>query len=273
LGRVVYGFLAMGWRGSAIHWHRYKTAYLLLAGLATPLVVSVHTVVSLDFTAGIIPGWHSTIFPPYFVAGAIYSGFAMVMTLAIPLRKVYHLEDFITMRHLENMAKVLLATGLLVAYGYLMEAFMAWYGDSPYEKFVQLQNRPLGPYAHTYWMMMTCNVFVPQLFLWFPRVRSNPLALWLISIVVNIGMWLERYVIVVTSLHRDFLPSSWGMYHGTVWDYATFYGTLGLFLSLILLFIRFLPVISITEMRELVYETQHEQERRAAPPTSLEASP
>jgi molybdopterin-containing oxidoreductase family membrane subunit len=261
--QYIYGFLAMGWRGSARHWHRYRTAYVLLAGLATPLVVSVHSVVSLDFTVAILPGWHSTIFPPYFVAGAIFSGFAMVITLAIPLRAAFGLHDFITARHLDNMAKVMLATGLIVAYGYLMEAFMAWYGESPYEKFVLLRNRPMGPYAHTYAMMMTCNVVVPQL-LWSARVRLSVPLLWLISIVVNIGMWLERYVIVVTSLHRDFLPSSWGMYHGTIWDYATFYGTLGLFLALVFLFIRFLPVISITEMRELVYETQHERDRRTA---------
>ena len=229
--QYIYGFLAMGWRGSARHWHRYRTAYLLLAGLATPLVVSVHSVVALDFTVAILPGWHSTIFPPYFVAGAIFSGFAMVVTIAVPLRAAFGLHDFITMRHLENMAKVLLATGLIVAYGYLMEAFMAWYSHNPYEKFVQLKNRPFGPYAHTYWMMLTCNVFIPQL-LWFRSVRTSVLGLWVLSIFVNIGMWLERYVIVVTSLHRDFLPSSWGMYHGTFWDYATYYGTLGLFLSL-----------------------------------------
>jgi Ni/Fe-hydrogenase subunit HybB-like protein len=255
--QYIYGFMAMGWRGSARHWHRYKTAYLLLAGLATPLVVSVHTIVAFDFTIAILPGWHSTIFPPYFVAGAIFSGFAMVITLAIPMRAFFGLGDFITARHLDNMAKVMLATGMIVAYGYLMEAFMAWYSNSPYEKFVLLKNRPTGPYAHTYWMMMTCNVFIPQL-LWSSRVRHSVRLLWVISIVVNIGMWLERYVIVVTSLHRDFLPSSWSMYHGTIWDYATFYGTLGLFLSLIFLFIRFLPVISITEMRELVYESQHQ---------------
>jgi molybdopterin-containing oxidoreductase family membrane subunit len=261
----------MGWRGSARHWHRYRTAYLLLAGLATPLVVSVHSIVALDFTVAILPGWHSTIFPPYFVAGAIFSGFAMVMTLAIPLRGAFDLRDFITARHLDNMAKVMLATGLIVAYGYLMEAFMAWYGQNPYEKFITLQNRPLGPYAHTYWIMITCNVIIPQL-LWFRWVRASAAGLWAISIVVNIGMWLERYVIVVTSLHRDFLPASWGMYHGTFWDYATFYGTLGLFLSLLFLFIRFLPVISITEMRELVHETRQEQERRAEPRTSGEAA-
>jgi molybdopterin-containing oxidoreductase family membrane subunit len=260
--QYIYGFLAMGWRGSARHWERYRMAYLLLAGLATPLVVSVHTVVSFDFTIAIVPGWHSTIFPPYFVAGAIFSGFAMVITLAIPLRAAFGLQDFITARHLNNMAKVMLATGMIVAYGYMMEAFMAWYGHNPYERFVQLQNRPLGPYWHTYWMLIGCNVITPQ-FLWIPWFRTNVLALWLIAIVVNIGMWLERYVIVVTSLHRDFLPSSWGMYHGTVWDYATFYGTLGLFLALFFLFIRFLPVISIAEMRELVHEEQQEQDRQA----------
>ena len=212
--RLIYGVLAMGWRGSA-HWHRYQTAYLLLAGLATPLVVSVHSVVSLDFAVGIVPGWHSTIFPPYFVAGAIFSGFAMVLTLAIPLRSAFGLQDFITARHLDNMAKVMLATGLIVAYGYLMEAFIAWYGQNPFEHYTTLQNRPFGPYAHTYWIMMTCNVLVPQL-LWFPWVRSQVVLLWILSILVNVGMWLERYVIVVTSLSRDFVPSAWGMYHGTL---------------------------------------------------------
>jgi Ni/Fe-hydrogenase subunit HybB-like protein len=262
LGRVVYGFLAMGWRGSAIHWHRYKTAYLLLAGLATPLVVSVHTVVSLDFTAGIVPGWHSTIFPPYFVAGAIYSGFAMVMTLAIPLRTVYHLEDFITMRHLENMAKVLLATGLLVTYGYLMETFFAWYSASKYEQFM-MNNRMFGPYWHTYALLILCNCLTVQVF-WIPWARTNVPMLFLVSIIVNIGMWLERYVIVITSLHRDFIPAAWNMYHGTFWDYATLYGSFGLFFSLLFLFVRFLPVISITEMRELVLETHEREEREDA---------
>jgi molybdopterin-containing oxidoreductase family membrane subunit len=260
LGRVIYGFLAMGWRGSAIHWHRYKTAYLLLAGLATPLVVSVHTVVSLDFTAGIIPGWHSTIFPPYFVAGAIYSGFAMVMSLAIPLRKFYHLEDFITMRHLENMAKVLLATGLLVTYGYATEVFFAWYSANTYEGFM-IKNRMTGPYWHTYWLLILCNCLTVQLF-WARPVRRNVPMLFLVSIVINIGMWLERYVIVITSLHRDFIPAAWNMYHGTFWDYATYYGSFGLFFSLMFLFIRFLPVISIAEMRELVLETQERAERQ-----------
>ncbi len=250
LARVVYGVLAMGWRGSAAHWHRHETASLLLAGLATPLVVSVHSVVSLDFASGIIPGWHSTIFPPYFVAGAVYGGFAMVMTLAIPLRVIYGLQDFITMRHLDNMAKIILATGLIVAYGYMVEAFMAWYSGSPYEEYMIL-NRMRGPYASFFWALMLCNVLTPQV-LWFARVRSNIAALFVVANIVSIGMWLERYVIVVTSLHRDFLPSSWGMYAGTRWDYATFVGSIGLFFALLFLFIRFLPVISIFEMRTML---------------------
>jgi molybdopterin-containing oxidoreductase family membrane subunit len=250
----IFGILAMGWRGSARHWHRYETAYLLLAGLATPLVVSVHTVVSFDFAISIVPGWHTTIFPPYFVAGAIYSGFAMVMTLAIPIRKVYGLEDFITMRHLQNMGKVMLATGLIVAYGYAMETFIAWYSGNPTEQYMIL-NRMHGPYAPMYWALILCNIAIPQL-LWIPRVRGSVLALWLISLVVNVGMWLERFVIVAVSLHRDFLPSSWGMYYPTFWDYATFLGTIGLFLTLLLLFIRFLPVISIFEMRALVQKVE-----------------
>ncbi len=252
--RITYGMLAMGWRGSAMHWHRYEVAYLLLAGLATPLVVSVHTVVSFDFAIAILPGWHSTIFPPYFVAGAIYSGFAMVLTLAIPLRAVYHLEDFITMRHLENMAKVMLATGLIVAYGYLMELFMAWYSGNVYEGFTAW-NRIVGPYGPAYWALILCNVVLPQA-LWFKRVRTNVPALFALALVVNLGMWLERFVIVITSLHRDFLPSSWGMYSPTFWDWAVFTGTIGLFVALVFLFIRFLPMISIFEMRELVSETQ-----------------
>ncbi|MBV8677799.1 MAG: polysulfide reductase NrfD, partial [Planctomycetaceae bacterium] len=260
LARVIYGALAMGWRGSAIHWHRYRTAYLLLAGLATPLVVSVHSVVSLDFTGGIIPGWHSTIFPPYFVAGAIYSGFAMVMTLAIPLRKAYGLEDFITMRHLENMAKMLLATGMIVTYGYVMETFMAWYSSSEYEWFM-IKNRMFGPYGHTYLMLILFNCTAVQL-LWIGPLRRNVPFLFVLSIVINIGMWLERYVIVITSLHRDFIPAAWDMYNGTFWDYATYYGSIGLFFFLMFLFIRFLPVISIAEMRELVAETRERAEAR-----------
>jgi Ni/Fe-hydrogenase subunit HybB-like protein len=248
--RRVYGILAMGWRGSARHWRRYEMAYLLLAGLATPLVVSVHSVVSFDFTIAILPGWHSTIFPPYFVAGAIFSGFAMVMTLAIPLRAIYGLEDFITMRHLDNMAKVLLATGLIVAYGYFMETLMAWYSGSQFEQFVIL-NRMLGPYKSVFIGVMICNVLAPQA-AWFPRVRSSVPALFIIAMFVNVGMWLERYMIIIVSLHRDFLPSSWGMFSGTIWDYATLFGSIGLFLALLFLFIRFLPVISIFELRQLV---------------------
>jgi Ni/Fe-hydrogenase subunit HybB-like protein len=254
VAQITYGMLAMGWRGSAMHWHRYDMAYLLLAGIATPLVVSVHTVVSFDFAIGIIPGWHSTIFPPYFVAGAIYGGFAMVLTIAIPLRAIYKLEDFVTLRHLQNMAKILLATGLIVGYGYMIEIFMAWYSGSPYEKFA-IWNRMTGPYWPVFWSLMLCNIVTPQL-LWFKRVRSSPLFLWIIAVIVNVGMWLERFVIVVTSLHRDFLPSSWGMYYPTKFDWATYVGTLGFFVALFLLFIRFLPMISIFEMRTLVPEAE-----------------
>ncbi len=257
VAQVVYGILAMGWRGSAIHWRRYETAYLLLAGLATPLVVSVHTIVSFDFAVGVIPGWHSTIFPPYFVAGAIYSGFAMVLTLAIPLRAAYGLQDLITMRHLDNMAKILLTTGLIVAYGYLMEIFFAWYSANEFEQYM-MANRMTGPYAPAYWALIACNALTPQL-LWFPKIRANAAVLFVIALIVNVGMWLERYIIVVTSLHRDFLPSSWDMYAGTVWDWATFIGTIGLFLALLFLFIRVLPMISIFEMRELVHTEESEE--------------
>jgi Ni/Fe-hydrogenase subunit HybB-like protein len=248
--QVVYGVLAMGWRGSAVHWARYETASLLLAGLATPLVVSVHSVVSFDFAASVIPGWHTTIFPPYFVAGAIYSGFAMVMTLSIPIRAFYKLEDFITMRHLENMAKIMLATGLIVAYGYMMEIFMAFYSGNPYDQYMIL-NRMTGPYGGVYWLLILCNIALPQA-LWSSRVRSSVPALFAISLIVNLGMWLERFIIVVTSLHRDYLPSSWGMYYPTRWDWATYVGSIGLFLTLLFLFVRFLPMISIFEMRGLV---------------------
>jgi Ni/Fe-hydrogenase subunit HybB-like protein len=253
-GRVIYGMLAMGWRGSARHWHRYDTAYLLLAGLATPLVVSVHTVVSFDFAIGIVPGWHTTIFPPYFVAGAIYSGFAMVLTLAIPIRAVYNLEDFITMRHLQNMAKVMLVTGLIVAYGYGTEAFISWYSGDKYEGFVPM-NRMFGPYAFYYWLLITCNVIIPQA-LWFKRVRTSVPLLFIISLIVNVGMWLERFVIIVLSLSRDFLTSSWGRFAPTFWDWSTLFGTIGLFVSLLFLFLRFLPMISIFEIRTLLPEAK-----------------
>ncbi|MEQ1909649.1 MAG: NrfD/PsrC family molybdoenzyme membrane anchor subunit [Vicinamibacterales bacterium] len=250
----VFGIMSLGWRGSARHWHRYETAYLLLAGLSTPLVVSVHSVVSFDFAVSIVPGWHTTIFPPYFVAGAIYSGFAMVLTLAIPMRALYGLEDFITMRHLQNMAKVMLLTGLIVAYGYGVEAFMAWYGGNYYEGFMMM-NRLTGPYRYEYWLLIFCNVIFPQL-LWFKKVRTNVPMLFIMSIVVNVGMWLERFVIIVLSLHRDFLPSSWGMFRPTFWDWSTYFGTVGLFLTLFFLFVRFLPVISIFEMRTIVPEAK-----------------
>jgi len=253
IGRVVYGILAMGWRGSALHWHRYETAYLLLAGLATPLVVSVHTVVSFDFAISIVPGWHATIFPPYFVAGAIFSGFAMVLTLAIPIRVIYKLEGFITDWHLDNMAKVMLCAGLIVAYGYGMEAFFAFYSGNEFEQFMML-NRVAGDYWPAYWALIACNVLTPQL-LWISRMRKSVPVLFVISLIVNVGMWLERFVIVM-SLNRDYLPSSWGNYSPTVWDWATMLGSLGLFFTLLLLFIRFLPVISIFEMRTLLPEAQ-----------------
>ena len=258
LPRTIYGFLAMGWRGSAMHWHRYEMAYLLLAGLATPLVISVHTVVSFDFTVAIVPGWHSTIFPPYFVAGAIYSGFAMVLTLAIPLRKFYGLEDFVTVRHLDNMAKILMATGLIVAYGYMMETFMAFYSGNTYDRYM-IMNRMTGPYAPVYWTLILCNIVIPLGTLWSSKIRRNAAALFVISLIVQTGMWLERFVIVVTSLHRDFMPSAWGMYYPTVWDWATFFGSIGLFFTLFLLFIRYLPMISIFEMRGLAHELKEKE--------------
>jgi molybdopterin-containing oxidoreductase family membrane subunit len=251
--RVVFGAAAMGWRGSALHWQRYQSAYLLLAALAAPLVISVHSVVGMDFASSIVPGWHSTIFPPYFVAGAIFSGFAMVLTLAIPLRAAFKLEDFITTKHLDNCAKLMLVTGMIVAYGYSSEFFFGWYSGSNAEEFMTL-NRALGPYAWSYALLIFCNIIVPQL-LWFTRIRRSIVPLFIISLIVNIGMWLERFVIVVTSLHRDFMPSAWAMYTPTVWDIATLLGTIGLFLTLFLLFCRFLPVISIFEMRELVHDT------------------
>jgi molybdopterin-containing oxidoreductase family membrane subunit len=250
----IYGLLAMGWRGSARHWSRYETAYLLLAGLATPLVLSVHTVVSFDFTVGIVSGWHTTIFPPYFVAGAIYSGFAMVLVLAIPIRKFYGVGDFITERHLENSGKVMLATGLIVAYGYAMEAFMNWYSGNPNETYT-LWNRLHGPYAPLYYALLFCNIGLPQL-LWIRKIRTSPGWLFLVSLDVLVGMWLERFIIVVVSLHRDFLTSSWGMYSPTRWDWSIYIGTLGFFAACIFLFIRILPMISIFEMRTLLPEAE-----------------
>jgi molybdopterin-containing oxidoreductase family membrane subunit len=266
--RFMYGVFALGWRGSARHWHRYHTAYLLLAGLATPLVASVHTIVSFDFAVSVVPGWHTTVFPPYFVAGAIFSGFAMVMTLTIPIRRFYNLEDFVTMRHLDNMAKVILATGLIVAYGYLMEAFAAWYSANRFEEYMYV-NRIFGPYGWAFGMLILCNILIPQLF-WFRRIRRNIPALWIISIVVNVGMWLERFIIVVTPLSRDYIPAAWDMYYPTFWDWATYIGTLGLFFTLLFLFIRVLPLISIFEMRELVSEKEG---AAASEPDSHESGP
>jgi Ni/Fe-hydrogenase subunit HybB-like protein len=254
---IIYGMLSMGWRGSAKHWHRYQAAYMLLAGLATPLVLSVHTVVSFDFAIAIVPGWHTTIFPPYFVAGAIYSGFAMVLTIAIPLRKYYQLEDFITMRHLENMAKVMLATGLIVAYGYFFEFFMSLYSGQKFDVFLVSQ-RLHGPYNYYYFALILCNILTPQL-LWIQKVRTSVAALFIMSLVINTGMWLERFVIVVISLARDFVPSAWGRYSPTFWDWAVFTGTLGFFTMMLFLFVRALPAISIAEMRELVAHTSEEQ--------------
>lgn len=252
--KVIFGMLSMGWRGSAKHWARYETIYNLLAGLAAPLVVSVHTIVSFDFAVSVIPGWHTTIFPPYFVAGAIFSGFAMVLTLLLPVRYLFNLHDFVTMRHIENMAKVMLVTGLMVFYGYNVEAFMGWYSHNEYEGFM-IYNRMTGPYAWSYWLLMFCNGVVPQV-LWIKKIRQNVYILWFITLIVNVGMWLERFVIVVTSLHRDFVPSSWGNYAPTIWEVMLFVGTIGFFLFMMILFVRALPMIPIFEMKTLLPESK-----------------
>jgi molybdopterin-containing oxidoreductase family membrane subunit len=246
-----YGLLSMGWRGSVRHWARYETSSLLLAGLATPLVLSVHSVISFDFAVAVLPGWHTTIFPPYFVAGAIYSGFAMVLTLAIPLRKFYHLEQIVTLRHIDNMGKIMLATGFIVAYGYAMEAFMAWYSADHWEAFT-FWNRAFGPMGWSYWVLLCCNLFIPLTTLWSRKLRTSIPYMFVLSLVVNTGMWFERFVIIVTSLTRDFLPSSWGTYYPTKWDYMTYGGTLLLFLCLFLLFVRFLPMIPMSEVRTML---------------------
>jgi Ni/Fe-hydrogenase subunit HybB-like protein len=246
----IYGFFALGWRGSAVQWERHQTAYLIMAGLATPLVLSVHSVVSFDFATTLLPGWHSTIFPPYFVAGAIYSGFAMVLNIILPIRKLYRLENLITERHLNNMGLVLLATCWMVAYGYIMEAFTAWYSGDVFERYM-MYNRAFGPYGWIFWALIFLNVLVPQA-LWSRKVRMRPLLLFAVAAAVNLGMWVERFVIVITSLHRDFAPSSWGMFIPTRWDWATLAGTIGLFFALMFLFIRFVPLMSISELRELI---------------------
>jgi len=250
--QIVYGLGALGWRGEARQWRRFDTAYLLMAGLATPLVISVHSVVSLDFAIGNTPGWHSTIFPPYFVAGALFSGFAMALTISIPLRAVFGLKDFITARHLDNIAKLMLVCGLLVAYSYLVEIFMAFYSGDEFDQAMVL-NRMRGPYAPLYWTAIACNVVLPQA-LWLKRVRLSVPVLFALSLAVNVGMWLERFVIIVVSLHRDFVPSSWGMFYPTFWDWAILVGSLGTFGWLFLMFVRFLPAISIAEMRKLTLE-------------------
>jgi molybdopterin-containing oxidoreductase family membrane subunit len=252
LAKTLYGIFAVGWRGSNRHWQHYEKAYLLLAALATPLVLSVHTIVSFDFAVSQLPGWHTTVFPPYFVAGAIFSGFAMVLTLMIPLRTLFKWEHLITVRHLENMAKVILLTGSLVGYAYALEFFIAWYGGNQYEAFAFV-NRAFGPYYWAYWSMIFCNVITPQFF-WFKALRTNTTVLFIASIFVNIGMWFERFVITVTSLHRDFMPSSWDYYSPTFWDVSTFLGSFGLFLTLFMLFIRFLPAIAIAEVKTVMPE-------------------
>ena len=255
LAKYAYGLLSLGWRGSTRHWIRYESASLLLAGLSTPLVLSVHTVISFDFAVASLAGWHTTIFPPYFVAGAVYSGFAMVLTLAIPIRKFYHMEDFVTLRHLDNMAKVMLATGSIVAYGYAMEVFMSWFSASHWE-FFMMWNRMFGPMGWAYWILILTNIAIPLTTLWSRKLRVNVVFLFVLSLIVNTGMWFERFVIVVTSLYRDYLPSSWGTYRATKWDYMIYVGTMGLFTVLFFGFVRFLPMIPMSEIRMMLPQTK-----------------
>jgi len=250
--KFIFGFFSLGWRGGNRQWRHYEVAYLILAGISTPLVLSVHSVVSTDFAISIIPGWHTTIFPPYFVAGAIFSGFAMVVTLAIIVRKIFALENIITIDHLEKMTKIMLLTGMMVGYAYSMEFFIAWYSGNIYEQFV-FTNRALGNYAWAYWIMISCNVLVPQIF-WFKKLRSSIPVMFIASILINVGMWFERFVIVVSSLSRDFLPANWDYYSPTIWDISTFIGSFGLFFTLFLLFIKFLPIISMAEVKGVLPE-------------------
>jgi molybdopterin-containing oxidoreductase family membrane subunit len=245
--KTFYGVLAMGWRNGNRQWSNFEMAYLLLAGLSTPLVLSVHTIVSFDFAVSNVPGWHTTIFPPYFVAGAIFSGFAMVLTLMLPLRAIYRLHDVINQYHIDNMCKIILATGTMVGYAYATEFFIAAYSGNAYEKFAFI-NRAFGQYAWAYWIMVSCNVITPQLF-WFKKVRENHALVWIICLFVNVGMWFERFVITVTSLANDYLPSSWGYYSPTIVDIFTFFGTFGFFSVLFLLFIRFLPLLPMAEVK------------------------
>ncbi len=247
--KIAYGIFALGWHGGNTQWKHYELAYLILAGISTPLVLSVHSIVSTDFATSVLPGWHTTIFPPYFVAGAIFSGFAMVMTLALIARKIYKLENYITMNHLEKMNKIMLVTGMMVGYSYGCEFFVAWYSGNPYEQFAFI-NRAFGPYWWAYWTMITCNVVVPQLF-WSKKLRTNLAVMFVVSILINVGMWFERFVILLT-LTRDFLPSSWGWYWPTIWDGMTMVGSFGLFFTLFLLFLRFLPMISMAEVKNVL---------------------
>ena len=258
--QVIYGLLSLGWRGSSRHWQHYERAYLILAALATPLVLSVHSVVSFDFAVAIVPGWHSTIFPPYFVAGAIFSGFAMVVTLAVPARAFFGLEDLITVRHLENMNRIILATGMMVGYAYATEFFIAWYSGSMYEGFTFI-NRATGPYAWAYWTMVSCNVIAPQVF-WFKKARTTPWIMFIAAIFVNIGMWFERFVIVVSSLSRDYLPTAWGYYRPTIVDILTLAGSFGLFFTLFLLFIRYVPMIAMAELKGVMPAAHPHREER-----------
>lgn len=250
--KMVYGIFSLGWRGANRHWQHYEKAYLLLAALATPLVLSVHSIVSFDFAVSQLPGWHTTIFPPYFVAGAIFSGFAMVVTLMVLARELFGMKDLMTIHHLECMNKIILATGTMVGYAYGMEFFMAWYSGYEYETFAFI-NRATGPYAWAYWIMISCNVISPQFF-WFKKLRTSIPVMFIISIFVNIGMWFERFVITVTSLHRDFLPSSWDYYSPTWVDVCTFIGSFGLFFTLFLLFLKFMPMVAISEVKAILPE-------------------
>jgi len=267
LGRLLYGFGSLGWRGSAKHWQRFETAYLILGGLSTPLVLSVHSIVSFDFAVSILPGWHVTLFPPYFVAGAVFAGFAMVLLFLIPMRAMYNLKDFVTMKHIDWMSKIMLATGMIVFYGYLCEIFFSFYSGNQAEMFM-MKNRMFGPYAWAYWLLIVCNGLIPQV-LWRQKNRQNLVLVWIVTIFVSVGMWFERFVIIPMSLHRDFLPSSWGMYVPTIWDFAMFIGTLGLFTTLMFLFIRFLPMISISEMRELLHGTKPDPDEGHAEPVTV----
>jgi Polysulphide reductase len=274
--RMVYGAFALGWRGAGRQWRQYRVAYLILAGLATPLVISVHSVVSLDFSIAQLPGWHSTIFPPYFVVGAIYSGLAMVLMLMLPVRRVFHLEDVITRQHLDKIAKLILATGLMLAYSYMCETFIAWYSGDQFERYTYLFARPQGPYAWIYWAMTAANILTPQLF-WFRRLRTNVVVLFVASVLIWAAMWAERFVIIVTSLNRDFLPSSWHFYAPSWVDWGLLIGSIGVFFVLFFAFLRWVPFVPVSEVKRLRFETRREaklEEARGghAPPEARDAS-